>query len=227
MADKHALNDAMKIKIINNGPYIVTGGIPLTEGSYISDDEGLSTGYTTEKEFPLQDKYELCRCGKSRNKPFCDKTHRQIPFDGAETASREPYLSQVERTEGAVMDLTDVQSLCASARFCDRAGGAWDNTRQSDEPEARQIAIDEVWNCPAGRLALWDKEGHAIEPKFEPSIVVVDDPVLDVVGPLWVRGRIPIESADGQTYEIRNRVTLCRCGKSCNKPYCDGSHQEA
>ena len=133
----------------------------------------------------------------------------------------------MERTEGAVMDLTDVQSLCASARFCDRAGGAWDNTRQSDEPEARQIAIDEVWNCPAGRLALWDKAGNFIEPELEPSILVVDDPVLDVVGPLWVRGGIPIESVDGETYEIRNRVSLCRCGKSCNKPFCDGSHQEA
>jgi len=118
MVDKHALNDSMKIKIIKNGPYIVMGSIPLTEGSYTSDDQGLSTGYSTDQEFPLQEEYTLCRCGKSKNKPFCDKTHRQIPFDGAETASREAYLSQVERTEGAVMDLTDVQSLCASAQIC-------------------------------------------------------------------------------------------------------------
>jgi hypothetical protein len=76
-------------------------------------------------------------------------------------------------------------------------------------------------------LALWDKAGNLIEPELEPSILVVDDPVLDVVGPLWVRGGIPIESVDGETYEIRNRVSLCRCGKSCNKPFCDGSHQEA
>ncbi|UCF09264.1 MAG: CDGSH iron-sulfur domain-containing protein, partial [Thermoplasmata archaeon] len=43
-------------------------------------------------------------------------------------------------------------------------------------------------------------------------------------GPIWVRGRIPIESADGHIYEIRNRVTLCRCGWSSNKPFCDSSH---
>ncbi|HET8688843.1 MAG TPA: CDGSH iron-sulfur domain-containing protein [Methanosarcina sp.] len=41
-----------------------------------------------------------------------------------------------------------------------------------------------------------------------------------------MRGGIPIESADGKQYEIRNRVTLCRCGKSRNKPFCDGSHVE-
>jgi CDGSH-type Zn-finger protein len=31
-------------------------------------------------------------------------------------------------------------------------------------------------------------------------------------------------SADGKAYEVRNRVTLCRCGSSNNKPFCDGSH---
>jgi CDGSH-type Zn-finger protein len=39
-----------------------------------------------------------------------------------------------------------------------------------------------------------------------------------------VRGCIPIESADGTLWETRNRVTLCRCGKSQNMPFCDGSH---
>ena len=33
-----------------------------------------------------------------------------------------------------------------------------------------------------------------------------------------------ITAADGKTYEIRNRVTLCRCGRSDNKPFCNGSH---
>ena len=37
-------------------------------------------------------------------------------------------------------------------------------------------------------------------------------------------GGIPIHGADGQAYEVRNRVTLCRCGRSANKPYCDGAH---
>ena len=43
-------------------------------------------------------------------------------------------------------------------------------------------------------------------------------------GPIWVRGGIPVASADGKTYEVRNRLTLCRCGRSANKPFCDGSH---
>jgi CDGSH-type Zn-finger protein len=63
-----------------------------------------------------------------------------------------------------------------------------------------------------------------MEPDFEPSMWVVKDTQAGKMGPLWVRGGIPIESADNQTYEVRNRVTLCRCGKSLNKPFCDGSH---
>jgi CDGSH-type Zn-finger protein len=35
---------------------------------------------------------------------------------------------------------------------------------------------------------------------------------------------IAVTSADGRDYEVRNRVTLCRCGSSRNKPFCDGSH---
>ncbi|MCL1907254.1 MAG: CDGSH iron-sulfur domain-containing protein [Propionibacteriaceae bacterium] len=31
--------------------------------------------------------------------------------------------------------------------------------------------------------------------------------------------------ADGEQYEVRNRIALCRCGQSDNKPYCDGPHQ--
>jgi CDGSH-type Zn-finger protein len=50
------------------------------------------------------------------------------------------------------------------------------------------------------------------------------NPQAGVVGPIMVRGGITIEGADGTVYEKRNRVTLCRCGKSKNKPFCDGSH---
>ena len=53
---------------------------------------------------------------------------------------------------------------------------------------------------------------------------VIEDPAERVSGPLWVRGGIPVIAADGFAYEVRNRVTLCRCGASANKPFCDGSH---
>jgi len=39
-----------------------------------------------------------------------------------------------------------------------------------------------------------------------------------------VRGGVAVIAADGYRYEVRNRVTLCRCGASSNKPFCDGTH---
>jgi len=178
------------------------------------------------KEYPLQVTYALCRCGNSGNKPFCDGTHIKANFDGTETASREPYLDQAEEIDGPELKLTDAEDLCSYARFCDRAGGIWDLTVKSDDPEARSTAIEEGENCPSGRLVVWDKQGKAFEPEFEPSIGLVEDPQEGIRGPIWVRGGIPIEAADGSNYEIRNRVTLCRCGKSSNKPFCDGSHAQ-
>src|SRR2546428_568857 len=83
------------------------------------------------------------------------------------------------------------------------------------------LAKREAGNCPSGRLATWKRTADGRyepsgEPEFEPSIGVVEDPQMGVSGPLWVRGGIPIEAADGTTYEVRNRVTLCRCGASQN-----------
>ena len=218
-------NSKMKIKINQDGPYTVYGGVPLTEQILVPDAEGLSVRWHKGKEYPVQEEYDLCRCGLSKTMPFCDLSHAENFFDGTETASREAFESQAEpKTVGPELELTDVVALCALARFCDRAGGVWDNTRISDKSEAKNIAIQEVGDCPAGRLVLRDKTGKLIEPEFEPSIGLVLDPVVAELGPIWVRGGIPIESSDGYVYEIRNRVTLCRCGKSTNKPFCDGRH---
>jgi CDGSH-type Zn-finger protein len=219
--------DKMKIKVNKDGAYTVSGGIPLIEQIMVPDSEGLSKGWKEGKQYLVKEEYDLCRCGQSNNKPFCDLTHGEIFFDGTETASRKPFADQIEpETIGPELIMTDVISLCADARFSDRAGGAWDNTRASDNPEAKKIAIQEVWDCPAGRLVLHDKNGKLVEPRFSPSIGLVIDPFKNVDGPLWVRGGIPIEAADGTLYEIRNRVTLCRCGKSSNKPFCDGKHED-
>jgi hypothetical protein len=83
----------------------------------------------------------------------------------------------------------------------------------------------EAGHCPSGRLVARDRAtGRALEPHFEPSIGLVQDTAKGVSGPIWVRGGIPVVGADGHAYEVRNRLTLCRCGASSNKPFCDGTH---
>ena len=214
-----------KIEITRDGPYLVSGGLPLSEQWIVTNAEGDSLDYREGKKHPAQPKYALCRCGHSGNKPFCDGSHSKAKFDGTETASREPYLKQEKTIEGPALNLTDADSLCAFARFCDPKGRIWNLVKQTDDPEARQLTEYEAAHCPAGRLVAWDKKtGKAIEPKFEPSLGLIEDTDKKVSGPIWVKGGIPVISADGKAYEVRNQVTLCRCGLSNNKPFCDGSH---
>jgi CDGSH-type Zn-finger protein len=220
---KHTKNE-FKIKVIRNGPYIVTGGVPLSKQIVVHDEEGYAHDWREGEKYPLQAKYSLCRCGESKNMPFCDGTHSKVGFDGTETASRELFVKQAEKIDGPALTLYDLEELCAVVGFCDRAGGIWNLIEQSDEPEAKRIAIEETINCPAGRLVVCDKNGKEIEPEYEPSIGLVEDPQAGMNGPIWVRGGILIEAADGSTYELRNRVTLCSCGRSINKPFCDGGH---
>ncbi len=79
----------MRIKITEGGPYIVTGGIPLRE--MIITPVGHHYELREGRSLPQADTYALCRCGASRNAPFCDGAHVKIAFSGAEAASRKPY----------------------------------------------------------------------------------------------------------------------------------------
>jgi CDGSH-type Zn-finger protein/truncated hemoglobin YjbI len=72
------------IEITRDGPYRVTGGIPLTDGQ--GQDEPRNAGGSREH-------YALCRCGHSQNKPFCSGMHWYVGFrDPVADPEREPTL---------------------------------------------------------------------------------------------------------------------------------------
>lgn len=215
----------MQIRVTENGPYRVTGGVPLAKQIIETDAEGVSRDWEEgERIEPPGESYSLCRCGHSGKKPFCDGTHARIGFDGTEVASRAPYLALAVEQDGPELTLTDAQSLCAFARFCDADGQVWNLVEQDGEIAARRTE-QEAKDCPSGRLVAWQLATRtALEPELPQSIGLVEDPEKGVSGPIWVRGGIRITDATGDDYEVRNRVTLCRCGASRNKPFCDGSH---
>jgi uncharacterized Fe-S cluster protein YjdI/CDGSH-type Zn-finger protein len=76
-----------------------------------------------------------------------------------------------------------------------------------------------ITKCPSGALHFTRFDGGAPEEPSEPATIV---PTRD--GPLYVRGRIQLRSADGQTVIEESRLALCRCGQSRRKPFCDNSH---
>ena len=219
------LDTPARVTVTINGPYLVSGAVPLARQTIVADDAGESQQWREGEAVAAPESYALCRCGQSARKPFCDGTHKKIGFDGTETASRAPYREQAQLTEGPVLALTDAQSLCAGARFCDPNGQVWNQVGRSDEATVRTMFVRQVNNCPAGRLVAWERSsGKPIEHPLPVSIGLIEDPAQGASGPLWLRGGIPLVAADGFAYQVRNRMTVCRCGASKNKPFCDGSH---
>ena len=214
-----------KVVVTKNGPYMVLGNLPLTKEISTIGKERQPEKWVKGKKYPKQDSYSLCRCGQSQNKPFCDGAHTKTKFKGEETASREKYLKQAGKMSGPSLDLLDASNYCSGSRFCHLAGGTWNNVKNSNIPKNKKMAIQTACNCSSGRLVVWNKKtGKAIEPILDPAVSLVEDPQAQVSGPIWLKGGIALESADGKKYETRNRMTLCRCGQSQNKPFCDGSH---
>lgn len=217
--------DGMKITITMDGPYEVSGGVDLNQAIIGADADGNSELWEKGRDYEKpEEPYHLCRCGHSHDKPFCDGTHDDAGFCGKEHANRPPYEMHADVQRGETCSLLDDESLCVGARFCDVGQTVWGYVEQSGVPGNKEKAIEEACKCPAGRLTVVDEDGKPIEPKLKPEISLVQDPANDCRGPLWVKGGIRIEGAAGEQYEVRNRVTLCRCGESQNQPFCDGNH---
>jgi CDGSH-type Zn-finger protein len=210
-----------KITVRENGPYVVEGGVPLVRKSPVVSEHGEPMTWKKSDILTSDERYTLCRCGLSSNKPFCDGTHRVEGFDGTETADSAPVACRHTDYAGSPLVVKYDTSLCMHAGFCgNRLTNVWQMTQDSEDTQVRAQMIAMLERCPSGALS-YTIDGEAMEPDLPQEIAITPD------GALWVSGGITIERADGQPCEVRNRVTLCRCGASKNKPYCDGAHTES
>ena len=215
---------SVSIEVIANGPYRVRGTPPLYIETIVANSEGQSWTYRQGRAFPVKDGTTLCRCGQSKKKPYCDGSHVDAGVDLTETASFEPLLKGATEIDGPVISLTDNEKFCAFARFCDNGQRIW-NEVQLAGAEHVKLATYMAHQCPSGRLMVWNNDTREpIESAIPASLSLIEDEAAGVSGPLFLRGGIRVQSASGRSYEVRNRQTLCRCGVSSNKPFCDGSH---
>lgn len=212
----------MKVKVIKSGPYLVTGNIPLKEK--IIKPVGHGYKLLEGRAFPQAESYSLCRCGRSKNAPFCDGTHIKVNFIGLETASKDSYQERAEIFEGYSIDLLD-DGRCAFFRFCHTdEGDVWNLAQEAEDNHTIKLAVKTAGECLSGRLVVRSKDGVELEPELKPEILIIQDPERGVSSSIVLTGNIPVESQDGSIYEVRNRAALCRCGKSGDTPFCDASH---
>ena len=201
MADPHVIDPRP------DGPLKVSGAIVLSN----SRGEAIETAA----------EYWLCRCGGSANKPFCDGTHKRIGFSGARLA--EPDQRGTRSYAGKELTIHDNRAICAHAGHC--TAHSAEVFKQGSKPwihadadaVARTIATIEM--CPSGALA-YSVDGVLQEPAARaPGIhITKDGPYAVVGGPALLGDAAPVS---------KEHYTLCRCGQSKNKPFCDGTHASA
>ena len=163
----------------------------------------------------------LCRCGASENKPFCDGTHAKIGFSSAKLNERTEDKKETYR--GKKITIHDNRSICAHAGVCTDNLSAVFRMKQEPwiDPDAASVddIINTIRNCPSGALSYsvdnTEADGSI---DSEPGIFIATN------GPYVVSagdGLLDTSWGDGAS---KSQYTLCRCGASKNKPFCDGSH---
>ena len=220
-----------KIIVETDGPYRVFGNIPLVRKTQVVSEFGEPLTWKKEETIPTSGEYILCRCGHSKELPFCDCTHAEIGFDGTETADSNTFEERKNDLPGGINIIVKRDhSLCMSSGFCgNRLTSIKKMMAQTEEPKIRAEIIAMIERCPSGSYSYaMSKNETDIEPDLPEQIAVTTEIMTEgaVRSALWVTGNIPIERADGKPFETRNRVSLCTCGESKIKPLCDGTHRE-
>lgn len=189
-----------------NGPYLVTNLEDLR-------------GWNGDR-IETQPVMALCRCGGSANKPFCDGTHKKNGFSGDKLAARSDDKRESYAAKG--ITIHDNRSICAHAGHCtDGLGSVF--KYQSEpwiDPAGGAVAaiIEAIRRCPSGALSYTLDGVEGGDPQREPAITVTKDGPHAVVGGAQLLGQPTAQGASTEHY------TLCRCGGSKNKPFCDGTH---
>ena len=162
----------------------------------------------------------LCRCGGSANKPFCDGTHGTNGF----TDKRIADDTRNRRVNFAGMHITihDNRGICAHAGICtDRLKSVF---RMRQEPwidpngASTEEIIATIKECPSGALSYSIEAVEYRDRARAPMVTVTNDGPYAIAGGIELIG---VTFGDGASKE---HYTLCRCGASKNKPFCDGTH---
>lgn len=98
----------------------------------------------------------------------------------------------------------------------------WIKIKNADTPHL----IEAVEKCPSGALT-W-KTVEPADSMDQAGLSVADNTRVSIFkdGPIEVKGVFQMTDADGNVVKDMDKVFLCRCGQSGNKPFCDGAHKK-
>jgi CDGSH-type Zn-finger protein len=162
----------------------------------------------------------LCRCGKSRSKPFCDGSHVKANFKSEKIEGRQP--DKVDDYVSSGITIHDNRGVCSHVGYCtDNLPSVYRMKREPwIDPEGASIAdnISLIKTCPSGALSYSVGGVKHDSVNRKPGISLRKD------GPYHIVGGIILEDYNKSKPQSKEHYTLCRCGGSKNKPFCDGTH---
>ena len=138
------------------------------------------------------------------------------------SAAEEANVPIVKRYTAGGVTVVWRPALCIRSKICWHGLPEVFNPRERpwvdmNGANAEQI-IAQVKSCPSGALSIERVEGAESKTGGEVRVRVMKD------GPLIVEGTQRITLADGREELVEAKSAYCRCGASCRKPFCDGSH---
>lgn len=162
----------------------------------------------------------LCRCGYSAYKPYCDGSHSKAGFVGEKEEDR--TKDSLKDYKGKNIIIHDNRGVCCHDGSCVILLPTVFRINEKPwiDPDGAGVAeiIDTIEKCPSGALSYTIGKRRYQDLDQEPSITVLDN------GPLMVKGGVIMKDDMESKPECKEHFTLCACGKSKNKPFCDGSH---
>jgi len=199
-------NDKPVIELSENGPYLVKKLTTLRN----SKGDKLQT----------KDVIALCRCGGSANKPFCDGTHTRIRFSSGNLS--DGSMDKRDDYAGKNITIHDNRSICAHAGKCtDGLPSVWRmRVEPWIDPDGADVEaiVETIKQCPSGALSYSIESIEYRDQVRDPAVYVSKD------GPYHVTGGVELEDVHHGDGASEEHYTLCRCGGSKNKPFCDGTH---
>lgn len=185
--------------------------------------KGLKTWQNSKGEaLPIKDKIALCRCGASANKPYCDGSHAVIGFSGERNIDKP--LHKERQYQGEDITIHDNRVICSHAAECVNKLPAVFRLGERPwiEPNGADVEaiIAVIEECPSGALSYTRNGVRYRDQEREPAIKIAKNGPYDVTGGIAIKVDAELQPPSREHY------SLCRCGASKNKPFCDGSHHD-
>ncbi|MEM7179684.1 MAG: CDGSH iron-sulfur domain-containing protein [Spirochaetota bacterium] len=197
------MNEKIAIEAIPNGPFKVSHAEKLSYCGLAQQIDG--------------DCY-LCRCGESKNAPYCDGNHSKAGFKDTNPKKTQ---QEIKVWQGEKIKTYFNPNACMHVFYCKPMKELRAREGSDTSTATAEEIMKVVDSCPSGALTYELKQKISTTPNtYEYPIEIIEG------GEIRIKEEFFLTNFSLQERQPSDKATLCRCGLSKNKPYCDASHRK-